>query len=524
MAPITKSAYEDEEQQQQQAPACHPLAPPDELFEISTTVDPSYIISLIRKLLPIDGEVRRNGQLKSDDGSEVLNVGVDAMDTENNRFAKSEFPEEGAELRSGVSVGEEGWEEYGCVLWDLAASKTHAELMVENLVLDVLLANLMVPQPERVTEIILGIIGNLGCHEVIMKRIVGTNGLLLFLCRLLTLSLQGSEGNTWAEALQHEEILKRIIWVTENTLNPQLLEKSVGLILAVLESELEAVSTLLSSLMNLGLPMLLVSLFAFEMSKLTGEKSSERYSALDIILRAIESLSVADGYSHEISSNKQLFELVCGLVKLDDKAEIASSCVTAGVLIANILSDAAHLPSLKQTDTLSNPDLPFLQGLLDIFPFASDDYEARTALWSIMTRVLNKVEEDKLSPSSLHELVSVFVSRADLIEDDLLDFKLKDSNDGPSEHPAKSNARTLALKRIISILNKWASLKDCVAEDNLGDDCHTSSAGVQRLLGCCIKYSGSLKWYHEALHLHYLYDDIDKRVLVRCLTLFDKVS
>ena len=31
---------------------------------------------------------------------------------------------------SGVSVGEDAWEEYGCILWDLAASKTHAELMV----------------------------------------------------------------------------------------------------------------------------------------------------------------------------------------------------------------------------------------------------------------------------------------------------------------------------------------------------------------------------------------------------------
>jgi hypothetical protein len=32
--------------------------------------------------------------------------------------------------RSGVSVCEDVWEECGCVLWDLAASKTHAELMV----------------------------------------------------------------------------------------------------------------------------------------------------------------------------------------------------------------------------------------------------------------------------------------------------------------------------------------------------------------------------------------------------------
>lgn len=33
----------------------------------------------------------------------------------------------------GVSAGEEVWEEHGCVLWDLSASRTHAELMVVEL-------------------------------------------------------------------------------------------------------------------------------------------------------------------------------------------------------------------------------------------------------------------------------------------------------------------------------------------------------------------------------------------------------
>lgn len=30
----------------------------------------------------------------------------------------------------GPSVGDDSWEEHGCVLWDLATSRTHAELMV----------------------------------------------------------------------------------------------------------------------------------------------------------------------------------------------------------------------------------------------------------------------------------------------------------------------------------------------------------------------------------------------------------
>uniref|UniRef100_A0A6N2L6T0 Armadillo repeat-containing domain-containing protein n=1 Tax=Salix viminalis TaxID=40686 RepID=A0A6N2L6T0_SALVM len=112
--------------------------------------------------------------------------------------------------------------------------------MVQNLVLEVLMANLMVSQSARVTEICLGIIGNLACHEAPMKHIVSANGLISTIvdqlfsddtqclaeaCRLLTLGLQGSECCTWAEAVQSEHILCRLIWIAENTLNPQLLEK-----------------------------------------------------------------------------------------------------------------------------------------------------------------------------------------------------------------------------------------------------------------------------------------------------------
>ena len=48
---------------------------------------------------------------------------------------------------------------------------------------------------------------------------------LVFWHRLLTLGLQGSECVIWAKALQSEHNLCRVIWVAENTLNPQLLEK-----------------------------------------------------------------------------------------------------------------------------------------------------------------------------------------------------------------------------------------------------------------------------------------------------------
>ncbi|KAH7561157.1 hypothetical protein JRO89_XS10G0181200 [Xanthoceras sorbifolium] len=529
-----------------------------QLFDISTTVDPSYIISLIRKLLPAHLKNGHNGlgdcdatreewkidnmeesatSLSKDRVSSSLNHDSEAMDIVDGFDKSSCQGGEGEDSYSklekpGVSAGEEAWEEYGCILWDLAASRDHAELMVQNLVLDVLLANLTVSQSVRVMEISLGIIGNLACHEVLMKHIVSTNGLIgtivdqLFLddtqclieaCRLLTSGLQSSECIVWADALKSEHILHRILWITENTLNSQLIEKSAGLILAILEGKQEVVHILLPPLMELGLSSLLVNLLAFEMSKLTSERIPERYPAIDVIFRAIEALSVVDGYSQEICSSKQLLHLGCDLVKFPDKVEIqmskqlisfgavsfvmqldcvpylmavyfvtvANSCVTAGVVIANILSDAADLASeISQ-------DLSFLQGLFDIFPFASDDLEARSALWNIVARLLVQVREGEMSPSSLDQFVSILVSKLDMIEDDLLDHQLDDSSQqDKSLTPGrtKPDARTTALRRMISILHKWTTSKDFAEGNDAVEDHHKKNVNVGRLLDCCHKY------------------------------------
>ncbi|KAK9939941.1 hypothetical protein M0R45_016621 [Rubus argutus] len=286
-------------------------------------------------------------------------------------------------------------------------------------------------------------------------------------CRLLTVGLQSSEGVTWAETLQSEHNLTHILWIAENSLNPHLIEKSAELLLAIIESSQDVVHILLPPLMKLGLASLLINLLDFEMSKLMSEKSPERYSILDVILRAIEALSVIDGHSQEICLNKELFQLVSDLLKFPDKIEVANSCVTAAVLVANILSDVPTLASeLSQ-------DMPFLQGLLDVFPFTSDDLEARSALWNIVARLLVRVRENEMSSSALQQYVSVLVSKSDVIEDDLLDCQLGGLG---------LKARTTALRRIISVLNQWTASKD-YAKENEND------INIARLLDCCCKHS-----------------------------------
>lgn len=70
------------------------------------------------------------------------------------------------------------------------------------------------------------------------------------------------------------------------------------------------------------------------------------------------------------------------------------------------------------------PDLCLLAGLFDIFPFASNDLEARNALWNVIARIMVRVRETEMSPSSVYHYVSVLVSKIDLIEDELLNQQI----------------------------------------------------------------------------------------------------
>nr|XP_043631866.1 uncharacterized protein LOC122603265 isoform X2 [Erigeron canadensis] len=495
---------EEEDIEIEQPTAQNPNAPPDELFDISTTVDPSYVISLIRKLVPstmnASSDITTNGTLVSQSQDNFIQNKCQTIDKQEGRDAADDVCND-----RKAAVGDDAWEEHGCVLWDLATSRTHAQLMVENLILDVILATLMVSQSPRVTEISLGILGNLACHEALRKEIVSVKGLVelvvdqLFvddtpcLCeefRLLTLCLQGSEGLTWAQALQPENVLSRVLWVVENTMNPQLIEKSAGFLLTISESQDDIRANLLPHLLKLGLPAVLVNLLAFEISKLVGdERLPERYSVLETILRVIEALTVIDSCSQELSSSKKLLHLLGTLIKFADKIEVATSCVTAAVLTANLLSDFDDLILEIYQDLL------FLQGLLDIFPFASDDIEARNALWDIISRLLTQVQKGETSPSNLHQYTSILASKSDLIEEELLDHQLAASSNNQENSIASCRnlqIRTAALKRIDSILSQWLASKDQVGTTSFVMEYPVNERDLDRLKDCCRKYSNHL--------------------------------
>lgn len=134
----------------------------------------------------------------------------------------------------------------------------------------------------------------------------------------------------------------------------------------------------------------------------------------------------------EISSGKLFISLICQSASL------------------NLSCSFLKLISQVEVRFCTCPDLPLLQGLLDVFPFASDDLEAQNAFWSVIAMLLVKVQEDKMSTSILHKYVSVIMSFSDVVEDDLLDHQLGDSS---LEDKAMTPCGTNSESRITAVSN-----------------------------------------------------------------------
>eukprot|EP01018_Ginkgo_biloba_P039483 Gb_26867 [translate_table: standard] len=522
-----------------------PCPPSSEHFEISTTVDPSYIIHLIRQLLPQSVGLRHDAQKdknnaslsRDDDSSQkqqakfsrIANGNLEAAindsdapgssshqsvvpqeilsDKENDR-RKMQAEDGHAPLAEVVQfVGDEGknvqiklevienlqddtehaepkaqedqGEEAGCVLWDLAANPAHAEFMVENHLLDVLLTMLSVSISDRMREICLGIMGNLACHAVPERAMVGKNGLVqmvvqqLFLddfpslsetCRLLSAGLHSEEAVSWAEALEPELILQRIMWVAANTMNSQLLEKSTELLLAMVDSRKEAALTLLPPLVHLGLPELLTDLLTCEITAITEGTPAHGDAVLDTILQIGEALSLADEYSAELASNKKLFGLACKVIRLSGKDEVGPPGITAAVLVANLLTEQEKL-----IDEILH-DANFVQNLLELLPSASDDPGARNALWSVLGRMFGNLTTSQEAQAGRRELVSVLANKSDLIVEDLDDHREEDTAEddkNPSSEQANSpsfnkglKAKIATVSKIVHILDDWIKLEE----------------------------------------------------------------
>ncbi|CAN6287225.1 unnamed protein product [Urochloa humidicola] len=464
---------EDDGVDEDEAPTHLPFALSSELLDDTTTVDPSYTISPIRQLLP--------------QGSNV----------EKEFSAKQGVPEE-----KGVNSGngepaqlenKDPWEECGCILWDLAASKPQAELMMDNLVLEVLLANLHVTESPRVKEICIGIMGNLACHESLVNAISMQNGLTatvmdqLFLddsaClsetfRFLAAVLRSSESVSWAEALLPDEILSRVLWIVGNTLNSTLLEKSIDFLSTVIDNQ-DVTAILLQPLIKVGLVDHVISLLASEIEKLSDESKFDRSASLDLILHFIEELSATDSCLELMSSSDQLIQVLDKIIKLPDKLEVSSYCASVVIILANLLADGKHIvPSLSH-------DLPFLEGLFDILPLVCDDNQARNALWSILARLLAQAQD--MNSSSLKDFVSLLLGKFTLIKDDLESHRVDKEVELSAEDAYLKHGISASLSTICRIMERWIAEKSSLSEEEAALTESTTEI-ARKLMNYCQNY------------------------------------
>ncbi|KAF0927426.1 hypothetical protein E2562_032729 [Oryza meyeriana var. granulata] len=422
---------DEEEYDEEEAPTHLPFAPSSEseLPDDMSTVDPSFTISLIRKLVPQGPDVDKE-------------------------FSATQRQ---TEVRDASSDGGEPtqpddkdlWDKEGCKLWDLSVIESQAELMVNNLILEVLLANLHVRQSLRAKEICIGIIGNLACHKSLANAITSHDGLIatvmdqLFLddpgCltetfRLLSTIFQSNASMSWAEALLPDEILSRIMWIIGNTVHSTLLQKTMEFLSALVDDQ-DVITILIEPLIKVGLVDCVISLLITELEKSMDGNNLGRSDSLDSILRLIEELSAIDNCSKIMSSNDQLIKALNSIVKLPDKFEVESYYASVVIILANVLSDGEHLAPI-----LSH-DLPLLEGLFDILPLVSDDNEPRNAFWCILTRLLEQVQaqETIMDSSKVEQFVSIFLAKFTLIKDDIERHGIQTESDSSVEGVSLKN-------------------------------------------------------------------------------------
>ncbi|MCO5586000.1 hypothetical protein L7F22_039937 [Adiantum nelumboides] len=535
------------------------LSPDQEEFEFSTTVDPSYIIQLIRQLLlsndikdgvkkqsGVDENVARGPFLDENKGREATNLeqcgrggscfaeatgdlapsireGVDVQivfsknadmltasqgdlkETEglnSNEALESGQIVEGAVIdnedenspvasRSVSKLSEEQREEAGCMLWDLAATQAHAEFMVTNHILDVLLAILGVPHSDRLREVCLGILGNLACHAEPVKAIVQTSGLpseiiqSLFVddapslseaCRLLSASLHSDQVDSWVTALNSREVLERVMWIAANTMNSLLLEKSSELLLAMVDSQGSTASVLLTSLVHLGLPAVLTDLLASEVNAFNEGTCLHGNVVLDTILQIAEALSLADDAAGQLAENSKLFTLACQVIQLSEKEEVGPAAITATVLVANLLAEEEDLIHEVAHDWV------LMKQLLALLPSAADDPGARNAFWSILGKVSCEAASRGIGSTISTEISLAFAQGSKVLLEDLQGYQDMDEGLEEVETARGYSAKLETLDSYLHVMEDWIAFYD-----------HTEmeSESYKIIANCC---SGLKSW------------------------------
>eukprot|EP00850_Spirogloea_muscicola_P024584 SM001102S18869 [mRNA] locus=s1102:40:2087:- [translate_table: standard] len=244
----------------------------------------------------------------------------------------SEAPDPAPGIGSGAAAVDEGLpEQAGCVLWDLASSDNHAAFLIENRILDVVLAVLKSDCSYRLREISLGILGNLACHPSSATAIAKSVGIIQLVveqlyvddppcltetCRLLSAGLRSAEAGPWLSELNQDGALGRVLWIIANTNLSQLVEQVCILLMSAgslhflddffrLEASEENLTDLLNS----------------EVTSSLNGSSRDGTLSIDTILGILEGLSVLDLSAPRLAENDKLLDTLLQILHCSDNHE-----------------------------------------------------------------------------------------------------------------------------------------------------------------------------------------------------------
>ncbi|KAK3278963.1 hypothetical protein CYMTET_13131 [Cymbomonas tetramitiformis] len=219
----TEGACKEMEWNSSSDPNSHVNALPTE----DTTLDPSYLIALIRRLMPSEAQTA------------LLTTEPTAS-----KEAKSEEEED-----DKVTAG--------CILWDITTIAAQAEFLGNNLLPQVALCNLQNSPSERLQEVMLGIMANLSVQpsgaaklaEVEFRQEilsvfhdsqsppVLTEVLRLF--RMACSSTCTAAALAWARDLLQAVHLQRVGWIIANSLSSGIVERAADVISALATKQRE---------------------------------------------------------------------------------------------------------------------------------------------------------------------------------------------------------------------------------------------------------------------------------------------
>eukprot|EP00741_Cyanophora_paradoxa_P019811 tig00021168_g19119.t2 len=145
--------------------------------------------------------------------------------------------------------------EAACALWDLCANPDLSVFLMRNRIFDVIAGILSAPDEhsERLLEVSSGVLGNMALVPEVAETLSGSGreplasaSLRLFLtygdartlvelCRFFAV-LTSSEASRerWCAEFDAEQPVARVLWIAENALLPDLLERDLGLLLNLL--------------------------------------------------------------------------------------------------------------------------------------------------------------------------------------------------------------------------------------------------------------------------------------------------